>query len=38
QFTAMLIVQLASENKLDLNVPISTYLPGYPKTNADRIT
>ena len=38
QFTAMLIVQLASENKLDLHVPISTYLPDYPKKNADRIT
>ena len=38
QFTAMLIVQLVSENKLDLHVPISTYLPDYPKKNADRIT
>src|SRR5687768_17629608 len=31
QFTAMLIVQLASENKLDLNASISTYLPDYSK-------
>lgn len=38
QFTAMLIVQLVSENKLDLHVPISTYLPDYPKKNADIIT
>ncbi len=38
QFTAMLIVQLASENKLDLHVPISTYLPDYPRANADQIT
>jgi len=29
QFTAMLIVQLAAENKLDLHAPISTYLPHY---------
>ena len=38
QFTAMLILQLAAENKLDLHVPISTYLPDYPTKNADRIT
>ena len=38
QFTAMLIVQLAAENKLKLDVPISTYLPDYPKKNGDRIT
>lgn len=38
QFTAMLIVQLASENKLKLDVPISTYLPDYPKKNGSLIT
>ncbi|MBK9980982.1 MAG: serine hydrolase [Saprospiraceae bacterium] len=38
QFTAMLIVQLVSENKLKLDVPISTYLPDYPKKNGDIIT
>ena len=38
QFTALLILQLASENKLDLDAPISIYLPDYPKKNADRIT
>lgn len=38
QFTAMLIVQLASENKLDLHKSISTYLPEYPKHNGDKIT
>lgn len=38
QFTAMLIVQLAAENKLDLNKPISTYLPDYPKETGDQIT
>ena len=31
QFTAMLIVQLAAEGKLKLDVPISTYLPDYPE-------
>jgi CubicO group peptidase (beta-lactamase class C family) len=38
QFTAMLIMQLAAENKIDLHTPISNYLPNYPKENADRIT
>lgn len=38
QFTAMLILQLVSENKLDLHSPISTYLPSYPKKNGDQIT
>ncbi len=38
QFTAMLIVQLVAEGKLKLNVPISTYLPDYPKANGDKIT
>lgn len=38
QFTAMLIVQLVADNKLALDVPISTYLPDYPKKNGDRIT
>ncbi len=30
-FTSMLIMQLVAENKLDLHVPISTYLPNFPK-------
>jgi CubicO group peptidase (beta-lactamase class C family) len=38
QFTAMLILQLASENKLKLHEPIATYLPDYPKKNGKRIT
>lgn len=38
QFTAMLIVQLAAENKVKLDVPISTYLPAYPKKTGDIIT
>jgi CubicO group peptidase (beta-lactamase class C family) len=38
QFTAMLIVQLAADKKLDLHAPISKYLPAYPKKNGDLIT
>jgi CubicO group peptidase (beta-lactamase class C family) len=38
QFTAMLIMQLVAENRLDLQVPISTYLPDYPKETAERVT
>ncbi|MCF6360638.1 MAG: beta-lactamase family protein [Cyclobacteriaceae bacterium] len=38
QFTSLLIMQLVAENKLDLQEPISAYLPDYPKKNADRIT
>jgi len=37
-FTAMLIMQLVAENKLDLHQPISAYLPDYPKKNGDAIT
>ncbi len=38
QFTALLIVKLAEEGKIKLDVPISTYLPDYPKENGDKIT
>lgn len=38
QFTAFLIVKLAEDGKLKLDVPISTYLPDYPKANGDKIT
>jgi CubicO group peptidase (beta-lactamase class C family) len=38
QFTAMLILQLAAEGKLDLQAPITTYLPDYPKAAGDIIT
>ncbi|MGK0363005.1 MAG: CubicO group peptidase (beta-lactamase class C family) [Saprospiraceae bacterium] len=38
QFTAMLILQLVAEGKLDLQEPITKYLPSYPKENGDRIT
>ena len=37
-FTAMLIMQLVSEKKLELHKPISTYLPNYPKINGSQIT
>lgn len=38
QFTAMAIMQLVEKGKLKLDVPISTYLPDYPKKNGDIIT
>ncbi len=37
-FTALLIMQLVSEGKLDVHEPISTYLPDYSKNNGDKIT
>jgi CubicO group peptidase (beta-lactamase class C family) len=38
QFTAMLILQLVAEGKLDVQAPITTYLPDYPKASGDIIT
>jgi len=38
QFTSMLIMQLVEQGKLKLDVPISVYLPDYPKKNGDIIT
>jgi CubicO group peptidase (beta-lactamase class C family) len=38
QFTALLIVKLAEESKIKLDVPITTYLPDYPKETGDKIT
>src|SRR5260370_27324953 len=38
QFTSMLIMQLVEQGKLKLDVPISTYLPDYPKKSGDVIT
>jgi len=38
QFTAMLIMQFVEEGKLKLNVPITTYIPDYPKDKGDKIT
>lgn len=38
QFTAMLILQLAAEGKLDLQAPISDYLTEYPNGHDPKIT
>jgi CubicO group peptidase (beta-lactamase class C family) len=38
QFTAALILQLAEQGKIDLNAPLSRYLPAYPKKAGDKIT
>jgi CubicO group peptidase (beta-lactamase class C family) len=38
QFTAFLIVKLAEEGKIKLDVPITTYLPDYPKASGDKVT
>lgn len=38
QFTAAIILRLAEENLLDLQVPISRYIPEFRKDIADRIT
>jgi CubicO group peptidase (beta-lactamase class C family) len=37
QFTAILIMQLVADDKLDLAVPILTYLPEYPEENGTKI-
>ncbi len=38
QFTAAAILMLQQQKKLDINVPISRYLPDYPHENGDKIT
>ena len=38
QFTAMLTMQLVEEGKLKLNVPITTYIPDYPKEQGEKVT
>jgi CubicO group peptidase (beta-lactamase class C family) len=38
QFTAMLILQLAAENKLKLDGRLADYLPEYPRRTSERIT
>lgn len=38
QFTAMLILQLVADGAVDLEAPISSYLPDYPKETGDQIT
>lgn len=37
-FTAVLILQLHQEGKLDVDRPIATYLPDYPGEGGDRVT
>lgn len=38
QFTALLILQMAEQGKLRLDVPITTYIPDYPKASGEQIT
>jgi len=38
QFTGMLILQQVAQGKLDLQAPITKYLPDYPSVNGDKIT
>ena len=38
QFTAALILQLVSEGRIDLEAPLSRYVPEYPAKVADRVT
>ncbi|MBK8372586.1 MAG: serine hydrolase [Saprospiraceae bacterium] len=38
QFTAMLILQLVAEGKIDLHAPITKYLTDYPKESGNKIT
>jgi CubicO group peptidase (beta-lactamase class C family) len=38
QFTAMLVLQLAEQGKIDLQAPVSKYIPDYPKASGDKIT
>ncbi len=37
-FTAMLIMQLVEEGKVQLDAKVTTYLPDYPKPQGDNIT
>lgn len=38
QFTAALVLQLVEQGLVDLNAPLSRYLPGYPAAQGDRVT
>ena len=38
QFTAALVLQLAEEGALDLDAPVTRYLPDYPAAQGDRVT
>ena len=37
QFTAALILQLVEEGRIDLDAPITAYLPAYPAAQGDRV-
>lgn len=38
QFTAALVLQLVEEGKIELQAPITAYLPEYPAAQGDRVT
>jgi CubicO group peptidase (beta-lactamase class C family) len=38
QFTATLVLRLVEKGQIDLNAPVSRYLPDYPRPNGDRVT
>jgi CubicO group peptidase (beta-lactamase class C family) len=38
QFTSAMILQLVEEGLLELNAPMSRYLPDYPKAQADKVS
>lgn len=38
QFTAALILQLYEEGRIDLQAPVTEYLPEYPEKQGDRVT
>ncbi len=38
QFTAALIQQLAEQGKIEMNAPVSRYLPEYPARTGDKVT
>lgn len=38
QFTAAIVLQLVEEGRIDLQAPITRYLPDYPAAQGDRVT
>ena len=38
QFTAALVLQLMEEGRVDLDAPVTTYVPDYPAEPGDRVT
>ncbi len=38
QFTATLVMQLVEQGKIDLDAPVTRYLPNYPRQTGDRVT